>query len=113
MSVKRGIQMWNSIAPDGADHLKVGFSLPNQDVANPEHYNKGVAPYDVARTMFGASGLLKYVLVNAIKYTQRYPHKHKDNPEAQLADLNKARQSIETAIELHKEIFNNNSERHG
>ena len=113
MSVKRGIQMWNSIAPDSADQSQVGFSLPNQDVANPEHYSKGVAPYDVARAMFGASGLLKYVLVNAIKYTQRYPHKHKDNPEAQLADLNKARQSIETAIELHKEIFNNNSKRHG
>jgi hypothetical protein len=100
--------MWNSIAPDSADPLEVGFSI-----ANPEHYKKGVSPYDVARSMFGAAGLLKYVLVNAIKYTQRYPHKHKDNPEAQLADLIKARQSIETAIELHKEIFNSDLERHG
>jgi len=102
-----------SNALEEADHKQVGFSLSNQDVGNPEHYNKGVAPYDVAKTMFGASGLLKYVLINAIKYTQRYPHKHKDNPEAQLADLIKARQSIETAIELHKEIFNSNLERHG
>ena len=113
MSVKHGIQMWNSIAPDSADQLQVGFSMPTQEVANPDHYKKGVAPYDVARSMFGVSGLLKYVLVNAIKYTQRYPHKHKDNPEAQLADLIKARQSIETAIELHKEIFNSDLERHG
>ena len=105
--------MWNSIAPDSADHLQVGFSLPNQDVANPEHYKKGVAPYDVARSMFGAAGLLKYVLVNAVKYTQRYPHKHKDNPEAQLADLIKARQSIDTAIELHKEIHGDQHIRHG
>jgi hypothetical protein len=102
-----------SNTPDGADHLQVGFSLPTEDVAKPDHYNKGVAPYDVAKTMFGASGLLKYVLINAIKYTQRYPHKHKDNPEAQLADLIKARQSIDTAIELHKEIFNSDLERHG
>ena len=105
--------MWNSIAPDSADHLQVGFSLSNQDVANPDHYKKGVAPYDVGRSMFGAAGLLKYVLINAVKYTQRYPHKHKDNPEAQLADLIKARQSIDTAIELHKEIFNSDLERHG
>jgi len=58
LSVKRGIQMRFSNTPEGADQLQVGFSLPTKDVANPDHYNKGVAPYDVARTMFGASDYL-------------------------------------------------------
>ena len=85
----------------------------SKTVANPEHYNKGVSPYDVATTMFGAEGLLKYVLINSIKYIQRYPYKHLGNSEKQLEDLIKARESLDTAIQLHKQIYGDGTIRHG
>ncbi len=80
---------------------------------NPDHYNKGISPYDVAKTMYGADGLLKFVTINAIKYIQRYPHKYKGDPDKQLDDLIKAKKSLETAIELHKEIQGGSTIRHG
>lgn len=70
----------------------------------PEHYSQGVSPYDVIKSMFGPEGLQWYVIGNAVKYIQRYPHKYAGEPESQLQDLLKARNSIETAIELHREI---------
>ena len=100
-------------ATDSADHICVGTSFLEEESINPTHYNKGVSPYEVGRTMYGTEGLLQYVTVNSIKYIQRYPHKHKGNPDRQLADLIKARQSIETAIELHKEIYDSSTHRHG
>ena len=82
-------------------------------VANPSHYNKGVSPYQVATTMFGEEGLLKFVLINSIKYIQRYPFKHKGNNKKQLDDLIKARQSLDTAIELHTKLYGDGTIRHG
>ena len=98
---------------ESPDLLVTGLSFEPDTVANPSHYNKGVSPYDMARTMYGAEGLLKFVTVNAVKYVSRYPHKHKGNPDQQLSDLVKARQSLDTAIELHKEIYGNDIVRHG
>jgi len=98
---------------ESPDLLVTGLSFEQDKVANPSHYKKGVSPYDVAKTMYGAEGLLQFVTVNAVKYVSRYPHKHKGNPEQQLADLVKARQSLDTAIELHKEIYGNDIVRHG
>ncbi len=97
----------------GEDHLS--FSLPSteNDAANPTHYNKGVSPYDVGESMYGLAGLLTYVLINSIKYIQRYPHKYLGVPEKQLEDLIKARQSLDTAIELHKKLHCNGTIRHG
>tara|TARA_A100000171_G_C2068108_1_gene113334 strand:- start:169 stop:561 length:393 start_codon:yes stop_codon:yes gene_type:complete len=80
---------------------------------NPSHYQKGVSPYDVAKSMYGAEGLLKFVTVNAIKYIQRFPHKYKGDPDKQLEDLIKAKRSLETAIELHTEIHGGTYIRHG
>ena len=82
-------------------------------VANPAHYNNGTSPYDVAKSMYGAEGLLKFVTINSVKYISRYPHKYKGDPEKQLDDLIKAKRSLETAIELHKEIHGNQHIRHG
>ena len=84
-----------------------------ETVAKPDHYNKGASPYEVAKAMYGAEGLLKFVTINCVKYVSRYPHKHKGNSDNQLADLVKARQSLDTAIELHKEIYGNGIVRHG
>ena len=98
---------------ESPDLLVTGSSFLQDSIAKPSHYNQGVSPYDVARTMYGAEGLLKFVTVNAVKYVSRYPHKHKGNPDQQLSDLVKARQSLDTAIELHKEIYGNDIVRHG
>jgi|TARA_B100000073_G_scaffold136588_1_gene112106 hypothetical protein len=90
------------------------LTLNKGTVSDPSHYNKGVSPYDVAKTMYGAEGLLKFVTVNAVKYVSRYPHKFRGNPNKQLDDLVKAKRSLETAIELHKEIYGDqNTLRHG
>jgi hypothetical protein len=114
LGVKSDTQMFDfQKAEQGDDRLVITPPPENNDVANPDHYNKGVSPYDVARTMFGASGLQKFVLINSIKYIQRYPHKHKGDTQKQLADLIKARQSLDTAIELHKELYGNGTVRHG
>tara|TARA_X000000950_G_scaffold125246_1_gene156694 strand:+ start:351 stop:671 length:321 start_codon:yes stop_codon:yes gene_type:complete len=98
---------------ESPDHLVTGLLFEQYEMANPSHYKKGVSPYDVAKTMYGAEGLLQFVTINAVKYVSRYPHKHKGNSEQQLADLVKARQSLDTAIELHKEIYGNKVVRHG
>jgi len=82
-------------------------------IQNPEHYKQGVSPYDVAKSMYGAEGLLKFVTINSVKYIQRYPFKYKGDPEKQLDDLIKAKRSLETAIELHKEIHGDLHIRHG
>ncbi len=63
--------------------------------------------------MYGKEGKLIYVLINSIKYIQRYPHKYKGMPDKQLEDLIKARQSLDTAIELHKELICDETLRHG
>lgn len=98
---------------EGSDHI-VFTPLPEDPtVAKPEHYNKGVSPYEVGRTMFGPEGLLKFLLINSIKYIQRYPFKYQGDTKKQLEDLIKARQSIETAIELHTEIYGDGTIRHG
>jgi len=96
------------------DHLNtaVGETVTTK-IENPDHYNQGVQPYDVAKSMYGADGLLKFVTVNAIKYIQRYPHKYKGDSDKQLDDLLKAKRSLETAIELHKEIHGGSHTRHG
>lgn len=92
----------------------VSEALSEAAVANPEHYNAGrVSPYDVGETMFGKEGLLTYVLINSIKYIQRYPHKYRGQADKQLEDLIKARQSLDTAIELHKELNCDAALRHG
>jgi len=83
------------------------------NIQNPKHYKQGVSPYDVAKTMYGADGLLKFVTINSVKYIQRYPFKYKGDPDKQLDDLIKAKRSLETAIELHKEIYGNGIVRHG
>lgn len=99
---------YDSLATDGVE-----ITIKTDSVADPTHYNKGVSPYDVAKSMYGAEGLLTFVTVNSIKYIQRYPHKFKGNPDKQLDDLVKAKRSLETAIELHKEIYASNSTRNG
>ena len=96
------------------DLLDVAESSEQMDkIQNPDHYKQGVSPYDVAKSMYGPDGLLKFVTVNAIKYIQRYPHKYKEDSEKQLDDLIKAKRSLETAIELHKEIHRGSNIRHG
>ena len=82
-------------------------------VQNPDHYRQGASPYDMAKSMYGSEGLLKFVTINCVKYVSRYPHKYKGDRDKQLADLVKARQSLDTAIELHKEIYGNGIVRHG
>jgi hypothetical protein len=99
---------YDSLATDGVE-----IELRKSSVSDPDHYNQGVSPYDVAKTMYGAEGLLKFVTINSVKYIQRYPHKFKGNPDKQLDDLVKAKRSLETAIELHKEIYGDTSTRHG
>tara|TARA_B100002019_G_C20819395_1_gene379831 strand:+ start:206 stop:523 length:318 start_codon:yes stop_codon:yes gene_type:complete len=96
----------------GGDSVVITPAFHNNS-PKPEHYNKGVSPYEVAETMFGADGLLQYVLINAIKYIQRYPHKYAGEPVMQLADLKKARQSLDKAIELHEELYPDQKLRHG
>ena len=82
-------------------------------IENPSHYKQGVSPYDVAKSMYGPEGLLKFVTINSVKYIQRYPFKYKGDPDKQLDDLIKAKRSLETAIELHKEIYGDQHIRHG
>ena len=82
-------------------------------IQNPEHYKQGVSPYDVAKSMYGPEGLLKFVTINSVKYIQRYPFKYKGDPDKQLDDLIKAKRSLETTIELHKEIYSDQHIRHG
>ena len=93
------------------DGVEMVFHRPK--AIKPDHYNKGVSPYQVGRSMYGASGLQTYVMINALKYIQRYPFKYKGSPEKQLDDLIKAKESLETAIELHKEIHGESKIRHG
>ena len=102
------ISFYDKPSTDGAK-----IDLSTEKVENPNHYKQGVSPYDVAKSMYGAEGLLKFVTVNAIKYIQRFPHKYKGDPEKQLDDLIKAKRSLETAIELHKEIQRDLHIRHG
>ena len=97
---------------EGKNYDEDFTNLPSK-AANPDHYNKGISPYDVAKTMYGAEGLLKFVTVNAIKYIQRFPHKYKGDPDKQLGDLIKAKKSLETAIELFTEIHGGSYIRHG
>ena len=99
---------YDELATDGIE-----INLSTEKIQNPDHYNKGVSPYDVAKTMYGAEGLLKFVTINSVKYIARYPHKYKGDPEKQLDDLIKAKRSLETAIELHKEIHGELKIRHG
>ena len=98
---------------DEGKNYEEDFTFLTQKAENPDHYNKGISPYDVAKTMYGAEGLFKFVTINAIKYIQRYPHKYKGDPDKQLDDLIKAKKSLETAIELHKEIHRGSTIRHG
>jgi len=93
------------------DHIKIwdDEDRENEDInvwegSAPDHYSQGVSPYDVIKSMFGPEGLQIYVIGNAVKYVQRYPHKYAGEPDSQLQDLLKARNSIDTAIELHREI---------
>ena len=79
------------------------FALQAEEVAKPKHYS-GVSPYDVGRSMYGPEGLQIYVLINAVKYIKRYPFKYKGDSDKQLEDLVKARESLDTAIDLHKSI---------
>jgi len=92
---------------------KYEVNIAMDKIQNPEHYKQGVSPYDVAKSMYGAEGLLKFVTINSVKYIQRYPFKYKGDPEKQLDDLIKAKRSLETAIELHKEIHGDLHIRHG
>ena len=87
--------------------------IAEEKIKNPQHYKQGVSPYDVAKSMYGPEGLLKFVTINSVKYIQRYPFKYKGDPEKQLDDLIKAKRSLETAIELHKEIHGDQHIRHG
>ena len=82
-------------------------------IQDPDHYKHGISPYDVAISMYGPEGLLKFVTINSVKYIQRYPFKYKGDPDKQLDDLIKAKRSLETAIELHKEIHGDQHIRHG
>lgn len=97
----------------GEDQIVITPHDADESVSKPKHYNRGPSPYDVAKTMYGPEGLLTFVTINSIKYIQRYPHKYKGEPEKQLHDLIKARQSLDTAIQLHKEIYGNGTIRHG
>ena len=81
-----------------------GSSFSSIDEAQPTHYSQGASPYDDIKALFGAEGLMTYVTGNALKYIKRYPYKHKGDPDKQLEDLTKARNSLNKAIELHKEI---------
>ena len=92
---------------------KYEVNIAMDKIQNPEHYKQGVSPYDVAKSMYGPEGLLKFVTINSVKYIQRYPFKYKGDPEKQLDDLIKAKRSLETAIELHKEIHGGLHIRHG
>jgi|TARA_Y100000289_G_scaffold63921_1_gene75051 hypothetical protein len=92
---------------------KCEANIAMDKIQNPEHYKQGVSPYDVAKSMYGPEGLLKFVTINSVKYIQRYPFKYKGDPEKQLDDLIKAKRSLETAIELHKEIHGGLHIRHG
>tara|TARA_B100000925_G_C21940003_1_gene444156 strand:+ start:240 stop:623 length:384 start_codon:yes stop_codon:yes gene_type:complete len=92
---------------------KYEVNIAMDKIQNPEHYKQGVSPYDVAKSMYGPEGLLKFVTINSVKYIQRYPFKYKGDPEKQLDDLIKAKRSLETAIELHKEIHGDLHIRHG
>jgi len=106
--------MFNTISGRGDhDFVVVDPASSVEKVENPSHYQKGVSPYDVAKSMYGAEGLLKFVTINSVKYIQRYPFKYKGDPEKQLDDLIKAKRSLETAIELHKEIHRGSNIRHG
>ena len=106
--------MFNTISGRGDhDFAVVDPASSVEKVENPSHYQKGVSPYDVAKSMYGAEGLLKFVTINSVKYIQRYPFKYKGDPEKQLDDLIKAKRSLETAIELHKEIHRGSNIRHG
>lgn len=98
---------------DSENGLGQPIPLKPDKPEKPLHYQQGVSPYDVARSMFGARGLLTFVLVNSIKYIQRYPHKYDGSPDKQLDDLLKARESLSTAIELHKELYGDGKVRHG
>ena len=135
MSVITGIQMFNQISgrddrrdievdPPSSyeesivrEYDKIIYECEEETavdkIQNPEHYKQGVSPYDVAKSMYGADGLLKFVTINSVKYIQRYPFKYKGEPDKQLDDLIKAKRSLETAIELHKEIYGNGIVRHG
>lgn len=95
-------------AEDGVEMV-----LDRPKAVKPDHYNKGVSPYQVGQSMYGPVGLQTYVIINALKYIQRYPFKYKGSPEKQLDDLIKAKESIETAIELHKVINGESKIRHG
>ena len=97
---------------EGKNYDEDFTNLPSS-TGKPDHYNKGISPYDVAKTMYGAEGLLKFVTVNAIKYIQRFPHKYKGDPDKQLEDLIKAKKSLETAIELFTQIHGGSYIRHG
>ena len=92
---------------------KYEVNIAMDKIQNPEHYKQGVSPYDVAKSMYGPEGLLKFVTINSVKYIQRYPFKYKGDPDKQLDDLIKAKRSLETAIELHKEIHGDLHIRHG
>ena len=72
-------------------------------IQDPDHYKQGVSPYDVAKSMYGPEGLLKFVTINSVKYIQRYPFKYKGDPDKQLDDLIKAKRSLETEIKLAKD----------
>ena len=91
----------------------VQMILERPKATKPDHYSKGVSPYDVAETMYGPQGLLHFTTINSIKYIQRYPHKFKGQPEKQLDDLIKARNSLDTAIEMHKKIYGGSEFRRG
>jgi hypothetical protein len=95
------------------DHITLAPPEESPSVANPAHYRNGVSPYDVGTAMYGSEGLLIFVLINSIKYIQRYPHKFKGIPDKQLEDLIKARQSLDTAIQLHKNLYCDATLRHG
>jgi len=100
-------QEYDKTIKEGKEHIVV------DKIENPSHYKQGVSPYDVAKSMYGSEGLLKFVTINSVKYIQRYPFKYKGDPDKQLDDLIKAKRSLETAIELHKEIYGDQHIRHG
>jgi len=97
----------------GNDHISFSSPEMSSSVAKPGHYQQGVSPYEVGSAMFGDEGLLTFVLINSIKYIQRYPHKFKGVPDSQLDDLIKARESLDKAIELHKKVYCDATLRHG
>lgn len=81
-----------------------GSSFDSIDDAQPAHYSKDASPYNDIKALHGAEGLMIYVTGNILKYVKRYPFKYKGDPDKQLEDLIKARNSLDTMIELHKEI---------